>query len=56
MVLEFEADVWVSSGEGRWHFVTLPVACAHEVAEATEGLRNGFGSVRVRATIGTTTL
>ena len=55
MLVEFDADVWVSAGEARWHFVTLPIPCAHEVAEASEGMRNGFGSVRVRATIGSTT-
>ena len=55
MQVEFEAELWITAGEGRWHFLTLPVLCAHEVAEATEGERNGFGSVRVRATIGETT-
>lgn len=37
---------------GAWYFVTLPLDAADEIRATNE--RRGFGSVRVRATIGTT--
>lgn len=46
--------VWRSPGAAGWHFVTLPVAKAHEI-KATFGRGNGWGSVRVEATVGATT-
>lgn len=50
----FSAELWRYEGEGGWHFVTLPRAAADEIEEeAPPG--PGFGSVRVTATIGTTT-
>lgn len=50
----FTAELWLHDGEGGWHFVTLPRAAAEEVDE-TAPPRPGFGSVRVTATIGTST-
>lgn len=40
------------SAPGAWYFVTLPLDAADEIRATNE--RRGFGSVRVRATIGTT--
>ena len=53
MTLKFKARVWVYSGMGGWHFVTLPPAQTKKVREAVP-LRKGFGSVRVHARIGKT--
>ena len=38
---------------GSWYFITLPLNAADEIRATTE--RRGFGSVRVRATIGEST-
>jgi hypothetical protein len=46
--------LWLWSGEGRsWHFVTIPAEEAVEIRleSAASGIRRGFGSVRVRASI-----
>jgi hypothetical protein len=48
--------IWEASGEGSWHFITLPEDAADEVKAITDGtVRRGFGSVRVEATVGPTT-
>lgn len=39
---------------GSWYFVSLPTTASAEVRAATDGTRRGFGSVRVRATVGGT--
>ena len=51
----FTASVWKSPGESGWHFLTVPFDIADEIDEISASSRNGFGSVRVEATIGTTT-
>jgi hypothetical protein len=46
--------LWLWSGEGgSWHFVTVPAEEAVEIRleSAASGIRRGFGSVRVRASI-----
>ncbi len=53
MRYEFEAEIWVSGGEGAWHFLTLP----RQVGEGLKTLRgpaHNFGSMRVSACIGGT--
>ncbi|MEQ1786547.1 MAG: DUF1905 domain-containing protein, partial [Acidimicrobiales bacterium] len=48
--------IWEASGEGSWHFVTLPEDVADEIKAITDGtVRRGFGSVRVEVTVGPTT-
>ncbi len=51
---EFSAALWVHAGTDPWHFITLPAEVGEEIAELTEGLRGGFGSVRVAVTVGGT--
>ena len=54
----FTAPLWIwdASGDGAWHFVTLPEDAADEIKAIAEGAeRRGFGSVRVEATVGPTT-
>ncbi|MEU7871463.1 DUF1905 domain-containing protein [Dactylosporangium sp. NPDC049140] len=56
MIVEFEAELWewdARPGES-WVFVSLPPEPSEEIRELTTGTRRGFGSVRVRAQIGTT--
>jgi hypothetical protein len=57
MIVEFEAQLWIwdaRRGES-WTFVSLPVDAAGEIRDVTGAHRRGFGSVRVRATIGGST-
>ena len=49
--LRFSGTVWIAPGDGSWHFVTVPEDCA-EVIHLESGPRVGFGSVRVRVTLG----
>jgi len=51
----FRATVWEHSpgDPSSWHFVTLPSDLADDIA-VQAGPRTGFGSVRVRASIGAT--
>ena len=51
----FTAPLWRYEGDAAWFFVTVPVGVSDDVRELTEGSRRGFGSVRVRATVGGTT-
>lgn len=56
VVLCFSTELWRhQAGQSAWFFVTVPVAQSNEIRAETEGLRAGFGSVRVSATIGTST-
>ena len=56
----FTAELWrwtarkESADSGAWCFVTLPVDLADELRERA-GEPRGFGSVRVRARVGSTT-
>lgn len=58
MRVEFEAKLWIweaRRGEG-WTFVSLPAEESELIREVTEGVvRRGFGSLRVRATVGGST-
>lgn len=53
----FDAELWLwdARRSQSWTFVTLPVSQSEEVRDLAGGLRRGFGSVRVRATIGSST-
>jgi len=54
MRFEFSAPLWVWEGPAAWYFVTVPVEVADDIRAVTEGMRRGFGSVRVVATTGDT--
>ncbi len=54
--MDFEAELWLwESRSDSWTFVSLPADESEEIKELVGGLRRGFGSVRVRVTIGATT-
>ncbi|MGC4878242.1 DUF1905 domain-containing protein [Micromonospora sp. DT43] len=57
MVFVFEAEVWKWEARraGSWAFVSLPADATQEIRESTDGSRRGFGSQRVRATVGGST-
>jgi hypothetical protein len=50
-IFRFTADLWEWQGEAAWFFVTMPAEDAEEIRRRPRPKR-GFGSVRVRATIG----
>jgi hypothetical protein len=50
----FSAMLWEYEAPASWHFISLPMKIADEIADATEGRTNGFGSVRVLVAIGGT--
>lgn len=55
-VVEFEAELWVWDARRAetWTFVSLPADASEAISEQA-GPRRGFGSVRVRVTVGATT-
>jgi hypothetical protein len=57
VVVEFTAELWTWDARraDSWTFVSLPGEESEVIRELTAGLRRGFGAVRVRARIGTTT-
>ena len=55
MTYAFAAEIWLYEGDAPWHFVTLPVDVADELRARTAGTRRGFGSIRVRASLGSST-
>jgi hypothetical protein len=50
----FTARVFTTPGDGAWHMVTLPEVLSDEIEARYAGPRRGFGAVRVKARIGTT--
>lgn len=55
MTYRFDAQVWLYEGEAAWHFVTLPGDVSDDIEARSAATRRGFGSVRVRVTVGETT-
>jgi hypothetical protein len=51
LTFDFEAAIWEAKGKAAWSFVTLPETMAQDVRYFT-GVRRGWGSVRVEATLG----
>jgi hypothetical protein len=53
----FDAELWLWDARRTqdWTFVSLPASQSEEIRDLAGGLRRGFGSVRVRATIGSST-
>ena len=56
-MVTFEAELWVwdARRDESWTFVSLPVDTSAEIRDRTGGLRRGFGSLRVRVTVGGST-
>lgn len=51
----FTSELWLWSGDAAWHFATVPGDVSDDIEARTADQRRGFGSVRVRVTIGATT-
>jgi hypothetical protein len=54
-VYELTGEVWLYPGKGGWHFVTLPAELADELRVRYADARRAFGSLRVRAYLGSNT-
>ena len=54
MIVVFDAELWVWDARraDSWTFVSLPVEASEEIREVASGPRRGFGSQRVRVTVG----
>ena len=52
--LRFTSELWATE-HGKWRVVTVPLGLSEEIADRRADRRAGFGSVRVQATIGSTT-
>lgn len=49
----FDAELWLYDGNGAWQFVTMPAEQSKDIKAIVGELpRKGFGSVRVKATVG----
>jgi hypothetical protein len=53
-VHRFASELWVHHGDAAWHFLTLPGDVSDDIEARTSETRRGFGSVRVRVTVGST--
>ena len=52
----FEAQMWRwEAQQSAWFFVTLPEDVSDEIEDAQTEPRRGFGAVKVRVTVGSTT-
>ena len=54
MRFRFTAPLWEWSAQDGWYFVTVPEGPSADIREVPR-MPRGFGSVRVRATVGATT-
>ncbi|RZU49512.1 uncharacterized protein DUF1905 [Krasilnikovia cinnamomea] len=57
MVVVFDAELWIWDARraDSWTFVSVPGEESEEIREVSAGPRRGFGSVRVRVTVGGST-
>lgn len=54
MRFRFTSPLWEWEAQGGWFFVTLPEAASADIREVPR-MPRGFGSVRVRVTVGAST-
>jgi hypothetical protein len=57
VVVVFDAELWIwdARRNDSWTFVSLPAEASEEIRDVAAGGRRGFGSLRVRATVGDST-
>ena len=57
VVIVFDAELWLWDARrtGSWTFVSLPAEASEEIRDLAAGPRRGFGSLRVRVTMGGST-
>jgi hypothetical protein len=54
VIVAFASALWIWDARrfDSWTFVSLPAEAAEDIRELTAGQARGFGSVRVRVTVG----
>jgi hypothetical protein len=54
VVVVFDGELWIwdARRSDSWTFVSLPAEASEEIRDLAAGARRGFGSLRVRATVG----
>jgi hypothetical protein len=57
VIVVFDAELWIWDARrgDSWTFVSLPGDASEEIREQAGGPRRGFGSLRVRVTVGGST-
>ena len=57
MIVVFKAELWVWDARrtDTWTFVSLPADVSEEIRDLTDGPCRGFGSLRVRVSVGGST-
>lgn len=50
----FDAEIWRYSGKATWYFVTVPKDISEHIKIFVERKTPGFGSIRLKAKIGST--
>ena len=57
MIVDFDAELWVWDARraDSWTFVSVPAEASEDIRELADGPRRGFGSLRVRVTVGGST-
>ena len=57
MVIDYDAELWIWDARklDSWTFVTVPADASAEIRDRAGGLTRGFGSLRVRVTVGGST-
>ncbi len=57
VIVVFDAELWIWDARraDSWTFVSLPVEASEELRQLADGSRRGFGSLRVRVTVGGST-
>lgn len=57
MVIDFDAELWLweARRSDSWTFVSLPAEVSEDIRELAAGSARGFGSLRVRVSVGRST-
>lgn len=57
MIVTFDGELWAWDARraDSWTFVSLPADESEEIRDRAGGSRRGFGSLRVRVTVGSST-
>lgn len=49
---EFQAKIWLYTGQGAWHFVSLPQGMAKEIRDNLQSEEEGWGRLKATAKTG----
>ena len=53
--MRFRAELYRYNGDAAWYFLTVPLKVAEPLSDSIVGPRRGFGSIKVRVSVGETT-